>query len=118
MSPHALPDAKAITMEVVNMNVEIATIVSQFGAAGLMGLLWIAERRHAALRDRQLTEAHRMHLAREQEATALLGIVRDNTRAIVTLEQTQRRLIRAIVDIDGRPPCTRVNAPCSAADAA
>lgn len=89
------------------MDAEIATIVSQFGAAGLMGLLWIAERRHAALRDRQLTEAHRLVAARESEAAALLGIVRENTRAIVTLEQTQRRLMHAVerlIERSGRTP--------------
>lgn len=84
------------------MDGEITTILSQFGAAGLMGLLWITERRHAALRDRQLTEAHRVLVARDSEAAALLGIVRDNTRAIVTLEQTQRRLIHAIGEIGGK----------------
>ena len=89
------------------MDAEIATIVSQFGAAGLMGLLWIAERRHAALRDGQLTEAHRLITAREHEAAALLGIVRENTRAIVTLEQTQQRLMHAIERIADRRPQSR-----------
>ena len=76
------------------MNSELLTILSQFGPAGLMGLLWILERRHAALRERQLTEAHRAVAARDHESTALLDVVRDNTRAIATLEHTQRQVLR------------------------
>lgn len=85
------------------MDSEITMLVSQFGAAGLMGLLWIAERRQAAQRERQLSEAHRLLMSRESEAAALLGVVRDNTRAIVTLEQTQRRLMHALERMNERP---------------
>ena len=75
------------------MSGEALQLVSQFGAAGLIGLLWIAERRHAAARDRHLSEAHRKLTGQEQALDALLNVVRDNTRAIVTLEQTQRQMI-------------------------
>lgn len=76
------------------MNAEIMAIVSQFGAAGLLGLLWIMERRQATQRDRQLAEAHRVPTMRDQELGTIIGVVRDNTRAIVTLERTQRRILR------------------------
>ncbi len=81
---------------------EITMLVSQFGAAGLVGLLWVAERRQAAQRERQLTEAHRLLMSRETEVAALLGVVRDNTRAMVRLEQTQRRLTHALERMDER----------------
>jgi hypothetical protein len=66
--------------------------LSQFGAAGLIGLLWILERRHAGKRDRQLDEAHQMILSQYRERTSLLSVVKENTRAIIRLEQSQRRL--------------------------
>lgn len=73
--------------------IELATILAQFGPAGLIGLLWIVERRHASSRERQLNEAHRKLAAQNGSLEALLAVVKDNTRAIVTLEQTQRQLI-------------------------
>ncbi|QOJ17143.1 MAG: hypothetical protein HRU76_05940 [Phycisphaeraceae bacterium] len=67
--------------------------LGQLGAAGLIGVLWVMERRHAALRDRQLDEAHRRLLERERDVTLLLEVIRDNTRAIAALEGGQRHLI-------------------------
>lgn len=86
----------------MRMSDELTMIVSQFGPAGLMGLLWVLERRHAALRDRQLSEAHRRLALHEHDVAALLGVVRDNTRAIVTLEQTQRQLQRTVERVNQR----------------
>lgn len=70
--------------------------MTQFGAAGLIGLLWVIERRHAAQRDRQLDQAHERILSRERELDALLAVITDSTRAIVALEQTQRRLVELL----------------------
>lgn len=67
--------------------------LGQLGAAGLIGVLWVMERRHAALRDRQLDETHRRLLERERDVTLLLEVIRDNTRAIAALEGGQRHLI-------------------------
>lgn len=75
--------------------------LSRFGAAGLIGVLWVLERRHAAQRDRQLDEAHRRIIEHRQKADTLLDVVKDNTRAIVSLEAGQRRLadlIRSLMD--------------------
>ena len=84
------------------MNTELMTILSQFGPAGLLGVLWILERRHATLRDRQLADAHRTLTAPPSPAAALLSVVRDNTRAIVTLEQTLRHLLRTAERLSDR----------------
>lgn len=75
------------------MSPELLTALAQCGPAGLIGLLWIVERRQAARRDVQLHEAHRRLTAQDQSIHALLDVVRDNTRAITLLEATQRRLI-------------------------
>ena len=42
------------------MGESILQAMTEFGAAGLIGVLWILERRHASKRDRQLDEAHRL----------------------------------------------------------
>ena len=75
------------------MTPDIINALAQFGPAGLIGFLWIAERRHAARRDRQLGVAPRKLAAADHSLEAILNVVKDNTRAIVTLEQTQRQLI-------------------------
>ncbi len=69
------------------------TALTQFGAAGLIGVLWILERRHAAHRDRQLDEAHRKIATSERDLEALLSVVKENTKAINTLQQSQLHLI-------------------------
>ena len=74
----------------------LATTLAQFGAAGLIGLLWIMERRFAAARERQLDDAHRTLAAQDRELDALLTVVKENTRAIIRLEQSQLRLTRLL----------------------
>ena len=56
-------------------------------------MLWILERRHAAVRDRQLDEAHRKIVTSERDLEALLNVVKENTKAINTLQQSQIHLI-------------------------
>lgn len=71
----------------------LMTVVTQFGAAGLIGMLWILERRASAQRERQLSEAHQRLMSRDREIESLLLVVKDNTVAMKSLEFTQRRLI-------------------------
>ena len=78
------------------MPTTLISTLTQFGAAGLIGLLWILERRHAARRERQLDEAHRQITGKDRELDALLQVVKENSRAISQLEQSQRRLIAAL----------------------
>jgi hypothetical protein len=75
------------------MGDDILLSLGQFGAAGLIGALWLLERRHGAARDRQLDEAHRRVMERERDAAALMSVVQENTRAIAALESSQRLLI-------------------------
>ena len=72
------------------------TALTQLGAAGLIGLLWILERRHAATRDRQLDEAHQRLLRQNHELDVLLRVVAQNTRAICAMEAAQKRLTEAL----------------------
>ena len=71
----------------------VVTAMTQFGAAGLIGLLWLLERRHAATRDRQIDEAHRTIMDRDRAVDSLLAVIKENTGAIIRLERSQHRLI-------------------------
>jgi hypothetical protein len=84
----ATPDS-----ELSGMTDAMFDTLSQFGAAGLIGILWILERRFATNRNRQLDEAHQRITAERDRGEALLAVVRENTKAIVRLEHSQRRLI-------------------------
>lgn len=81
------------------MSEPVLTTLTQFGAAGLIALLWLYERRHGASRDRQLEQAHQRLFKRERELDALVKVLQDNTRAITTLEQSQRRLISLLAEL-------------------
>ena len=72
----------------------------QFGAAGLMGWMWLAERRDAAERDKQLAESHRALMQEREKLDVLVAALESNTRAITSLELGQRRL----VDLFNRVP--------------
>lgn len=75
---------------------ELATVLAQMGAAGLIGLMWLTERRSAGERERQMTQLHERILSDKRELGVLLAALESNTRAIVSLEEGQRRLASAI----------------------
>ena len=79
------------------MQPDIAATLAQLGAAGLIGGLWLAERRAAAAREAQLRELHDRILQERPQIAALLAVVRDNTRALTALEAGQRA-IAAVVE--------------------
>jgi hypothetical protein len=75
---------------------ELAAAVMQFGTAGLIGWLWLTERRSATTRERQLHEAHDRLMGQESQVRTILSALESNTRALVMLEAGQRELARAI----------------------
>lgn len=88
--------------------VESATVAAQFGMAGLIAWMWLSERRSALARERQIERAHELLVAERASSSALLGVVESNTRALATLESSQRELsssLRALLGVmagDGR----------------
>ncbi len=69
------------------------TSLTPFGAAGLIAFLWLTERRSAAERERQLTEAHERLVRQRSELTLLVDVVRENTRALTALEGALRGVL-------------------------
>lgn len=78
------------------MTPDIASAAAQLGAAGLIGLMWLTERRAAAAREKQLADAHERILHERTHLAALLSVVTDNTKALAALEAGQRALAGAI----------------------
>lgn len=76
--------------------IHVAGVVAQLGAAGLIGLMWLTERRSASERERQLTELHERIVSDRVELGVLVSLVEANTRALASLEAGQSRLVAAI----------------------
>jgi hypothetical protein len=74
------------------MQVEFLQPLTQFGVAGLMGLLWVWERLMSRRRETQLNEAHHRLMSQQHELGVLVKLVRQNTRAMVRFDQTQLQL--------------------------
>ncbi len=71
---------------------EMLAVVTQLGAAGLMGVMWLTERRGAVQREQQLTGAHERIMLQQKHLDVLVRALEDNTRALISLESNQREL--------------------------
>ncbi|MEL6499234.1 MAG: hypothetical protein AAF937_12930 [Planctomycetota bacterium] len=78
------------------VELEVAGAIAQLGAAGLIGLMWLSERRAASERERQLTEQHERLKRDRTELSVLVSVLESNTRALASLESGQGRLIAAL----------------------
>jgi hypothetical protein len=71
--------------------------LTSFGAAGLMGAMWLCERRLSQRRERQLCEAHHRIARDEERLDSLTGVVEKNTSAIVRFIEHQRQQTRLLM---------------------
>ncbi len=76
----------------MNIQPEVVPTIAQYGIAGMMGVLWFLERRHSSQRERELTEAHGVLMEQRAEISELIGVVKENSVAMTTLERSQGRL--------------------------
>ncbi|CAG0953166.1 hypothetical protein PHYC_00311 [Phycisphaerales bacterium] len=82
---------------------ETTALLTQFGTAGLIGWLWLGERRAATERERQLTAVHE-RLAQERRGLEVaVEALRDNTRVLAGVESGQRALLAALDRLAPRP---------------
>ena len=84
--------------------IDLAASLAQLGAAGLIGWMWLSERRAAAARETQLRELHERLMQERPQLAVLLAVVRDNTKALTALELGQRGLAAAMERLAARPP--------------
>ena len=68
----------------------VVTDITSMGAAGVMGAMWLWERRASAQRERELTESHERIMRDEQRLDKLTHVVEQATAAIARFQQTQQ----------------------------
>ncbi|MBA4040091.1 MAG: hypothetical protein C0468_07215 [Planctomyces sp.] len=76
------------------MEAELAGVMAQFGAAGLVGWMWLSERRTAAVREGQVAEAHEKLMEQQTKVEMVVRAIEANTRALTSLEVGQGHLLR------------------------
>lgn len=74
------------------MESELAAAAAQFGVAGLIGWMWLTERRTALARERQIAEAHDRLMQDRVALDAVMGVVSSNTRALTAVESGLREI--------------------------
>jgi uncharacterized protein YigA (DUF484 family) len=79
--------------------VGIMSDLANFGAAGLMGAMWLWERRLSRQREQQLTEAHQRITRDEERLKLLMEVVDQNTSAMARFAETQRQVAEALKDL-------------------
>ena len=75
---------------------EIMPDLTSLGAAGLMGAMWLWERRTSQKREQQLDDAHARIMGDGVQLDQLIGVVRQNAEAISRLCTTQDQLLRQL----------------------
>ena len=70
--------------------------VTSLGAAGLMGAMWLWERRTSQKREQQIDEAHARILGDRVQLEELIDVVKQNAEALTRLTATQDQLLRQL----------------------
>lgn len=70
--------------------------IAQLGVAGLMGAMWLWERRTSRQREQQIDEAHARIIADRVQLEELISVVRQNAEAMTQFAANQRQLLDAI----------------------
>jgi hypothetical protein len=66
---------------------------STFGTAGVMGAMWLWERRQSSVREKQIDEAHERILSDKVQLDQLMALVRQNTEALDRLRAAQEQVL-------------------------
>ncbi|MBS3734473.1 MAG: hypothetical protein KGY99_06050 [Phycisphaerae bacterium] len=80
-------------------DVTVASQVASLGAAGVMGAMWLWERRLSRVREQQLTDAHERIARDEQRLEQLTRVVEQNTAAVGRFTETQRQVVETLKDL-------------------
>lgn len=70
--------------------------LTNLGTAGLMGVMWLWERRNSRQREQQLDEAHGRIMGDRVQLDQLIDVVRQNAEALSRLSATQEQLLRQV----------------------
>ena len=72
---------------------DVLTNFTSFGSAGLMGAMWLWERRTSRAREQQLDDAHTRILTDRVQIEQLINVVKQNAEALSRLSATQQQLL-------------------------
>lgn len=72
--------------------------LTSFGAAGLMGAMWLWERRTSQKREQQLDEAHARIIGDRIQLDQLIDVVQRSSEVMSRLCATQEQLVRELGD--------------------
>lgn len=81
------------------MSLSMMSDLTGFGAAGLMGAMWLWERRFSRARDEQLNDAHARIQRDEQRLSSLTDALERNTAAFVRLNESQQHFDRTLANL-------------------
>ena len=70
--------------------------LTSFGAAGIMGAMWLWERRTSQKREEQIDDAHARIMGDRVQLDQLMSVVRQNAEAFSRLCTTQEQLLRQL----------------------
>jgi hypothetical protein len=70
--------------------------LTSLGAAGIMGAMWLWERRMSRQRDQQLDETHERIIGDRVQLDQLIEVVRGNAEAMTRLTSVQDQLVRTL----------------------
>ena len=70
--------------------------LTNLGAAGVMGAMWLWERRNSQKRDEQLDDAHTRILGDRVQLDQLIEVVRTNAEALTRLNTLHDQLLRTL----------------------
>jgi uncharacterized protein YigA (DUF484 family) len=73
--------------------------LTSFGAAGLMGSLWLWERKLSRRREEQLNETHERIIRDEERLEQLVRVVEQNTSTLSGFTETQRQVVDTLKDL-------------------
>lgn len=78
---------------------ELFSELASLGAAGVMGTMWLWERRTSRQREEQITEAHGRIVRDEQRLAKLVEVVEHNTAAITRFNETQQSVRQTLSEL-------------------
>lgn len=76
--------------------------LTSLGAAGIMGAMWLWERRTNQKRDEQLDESHARILGDRIQLDQLIEVVKGNAEAMTRLVSVQDQLVRTLERTGGK----------------
>jgi len=70
--------------------------LTSLGAAGIMGAMWLWERKTSGQREQQLDEAHTRIMADRVQLDELIHVVQQNSEALTRMNAMQEQLLRQL----------------------